>query len=175
VEAGGAPPAGELRVAARHLLACAVLAGAGLVPAPAAAQFRVDLAPGTPVRIARDSSPQLLVVGAVVRATGDTLVFHPRSGPHEGSTAYAVRDLASLEIRSGRDRRRGALIGAALAVAVGAVAGGIDHSRGELSSAELAGTLVGNALAGGVIGFALAPRAWRKLPLPGRAPAPASD
>ena len=36
----------------------------------------------------------------------------------------------------------------------------------EISSGELAGTVVSNAVAGALLGYVFAPRGWRALPLP---------
>jgi hypothetical protein len=151
-------------------LAVFLAAAALLHAAPAAAQFRIDLAPGADVRIATSAAPELRVRGRVVRTDGNgtTVVIWPRGAAAGTETGYAVRDLASLEVRGGRDRVRGALIGAGILTAITAVFGGIDKAQGRISSGDLAGTVASNAAGGALLGFALAPRGWRRLPLPGR-------
>jgi hypothetical protein len=99
---------------------------------------------------------------------GTTVVVWPRGAAPGVEASYALPDLAALEVRGGRDRARGALIGAGIATALAALFGGIDHARGELSSGELTGTVASNAVAGALLGFAFAPRGWRRLPLPSR-------
>ncbi|HYH82009.1 MAG TPA: hypothetical protein VEX86_19540 [Longimicrobium sp.] len=148
-----------------------VFAAAGLLrAAPAAAQFRVDLDPGAPVRLTTAAEPEVRVVATYLRPDGNgtTIVVWPRGAPDGTQASYAIADLASLEVRSGRNRERGALIGAGLATAITGVFGGIDHARGGISSGELAGTVASNALFGGLLGYLLAPRGWRPLPLPRR-------
>jgi len=151
-----------------RLLAAAFAAAVLLGAAPAAAQFRIDLDSGADVRLATAAAPDVRVRGRVLRmaGNGNTVVIWPRSAAPGVETAYAVADLASIEVRAGRDRKRGALIGAGIATALSALFGGIDHARGKLSSGELAGTVASNAVAGGLLGYAFAPRGWRRLPLP---------
>jgi hypothetical protein len=148
-----------------------VLAAALLGAAPAAAQFRIDLDPGAQVRLATAAAPERFVRGRVLRMDGGgtTIVVWPRSAAPGVEAAYPLSELATLEVRGGRDRARGALIGVAIATAGSALFGGIDRVRGELSSGELAGTVAGNAVAGALLGYAFAPRGWRRLPLPRRA------
>lgn len=54
--------------------------------------------------------------------------------------------------------------GAGLGTAVVLVFGGIDAAQGEISARELAGTFVWNGLIGGLLGYALAPTGWRRIP-----------
>jgi hypothetical protein len=152
-------------------LAAAFAAAALLRAAPAAAQFRIDLEPGAYVRIATAAAPDVRVRGRVVPSDGDgsTVIVWPRGAPAGTETRYAMRDLASLEVRAGKDRLRGALIGAAIGTVFSSVFGAIDHARGDISSGELASTVASDAVVGGLLGFAFAPRGWRALPLP---PAP---
>jgi hypothetical protein len=155
----------------RLRLVSAAFAAAALFGAvPAAAQFRIDLDPGADVRLATAAAPDVRVRGRVVRmdGNGSTVIVWPRGAAAGVETGYIVADLASLEVRAGRDRKRGALIGAGIATAFAALFGGIDRARGEISSGELAGTVVSNAVAGALLGYAFAPRGWHRLPLPGR-------
>lgn len=153
-----------------RLLAAAIAAAALFDAAPGAAQFRIDLEPGADVRLATAAAPDVRARARVVRmdGNGNTIIVWPRGAAPGVETGYAVADLASLEVRAGRDRKRGALIGAAIATAFAALFGGIDRARGEISSGELTGTVVSNAVAGALLGYAFAPRGWRELPLPGR-------
>lgn len=152
----------------RRLAGAALAAAALLRAAPAAAQFRVDLNPGVAVRLTASAQPDRPVVATWLRAdgNGNVIVVWPRGTVAGTEARYAVADLAALEIRAGRNRGRGALIGATIATAGAIVFGGIDRARGGISSDELAGTVVGNAVAGGLLGYLFAPRGWRKLPLP---------
>ncbi len=151
----------------------AVLAAAALLhAAPAAAQFRVELAPGAAVRVTAAADPGRPVVGTFLRAdgNGNVIVVWPRSMPAGAETRYALADLAALEVRAGKDRRRGALVGAGILAVGTGIFGGIDRSRGRISSGELVGTVASNAAFGGVLGYFLAPRGWRGVPLPGHSP-----
>ncbi|HET6762156.1 MAG TPA: hypothetical protein VFH27_00755, partial [Longimicrobiaceae bacterium] len=89
------------------------------------------------------------------------------------ATGYALSDVAVLEVRGGHDRTRGALLFGGGFAGISAVAGGIDLGRDRISSGDLAFTIVGNAVVGALIGAAFGPAGWRKVPLPGRAAAPA--
>jgi len=153
-----------------HRLAAAFAAAALLRAAPAAAQFRIDLQPGTRVRLTTAVEPVERVRGRVIRSedNGMTFVVQARvRGLRAGrEMSYRVQDLASVEVRGGRNRARGVLMGVAIATGISGVFGGIDHARGELSSGELAGTVVSNAVAGALLGYAFAPRGWLALPLP---------
>lgn len=149
-----------------HRLAVVFAAAALLRAAPAAAQFRIDLEPGTRVRLTTAAEPAERVRGSVVRSDGATLVIQARGLPVGRETSYRVQDLASIEVRGGKNRPRGALVGSAIATGFAALFGGIDHARGEISSGELTGTVVSNAVAGALLGYAFAPRGWRALPLP---------
>lgn len=151
-------------------LAAACAAIALLRAAPAAAQFRIDLEPGAQVRFATIAAPDVHLRGRVARVDGNgsTVIVWPRGTPAGTETRHAVADLASLEVRAGKDRLRGALVGATIGTLLATVFGGIDQARGNISSDELASTVVGNAAVGGVLGLVFAPRGWRRLPLPGR-------
>jgi hypothetical protein len=107
-------------------------------------------------------------VATVLRTdgNGNVIVVWPRGAAPGVEERYALSDLAMLEVRGGRDRARGALIGAGIGVVIVGVFGGIDHARGEISSGELAGTVASNAVAGALLGALFAPRGWRRLPLP---------
>ena len=150
--------------------AAIALAAAMLGAVPAAAQFRIDLDPGARVRLTTAAAPDQKVAATVVRidGNGSTVIVWPRGAAPGVEERYALSDLAMLEVRGGRDRARGVMIGAGIATASAALFGGIDRARGKISSGELTGTVVSNAVAGALLGYAFAPRGWRRLPLPGR-------
>jgi hypothetical protein len=100
--------------------------------------------------------------GRVVQLAGDTLVL--REGDALSHTALS--DLAALEVRGGEDKRRGFLIGAGVAAGITGVFGGIDVSKGNISRDDFVGTLIVNALIGGLVGYAFAPKGWERIPLP---------
>ncbi|MBA3670883.1 MAG: hypothetical protein H0W68_02510 [Gemmatimonadaceae bacterium] len=102
--------------------------------------------------------------GRVVVLVNDTIVV--RDGAVTVSSAIA--DLAALEVRGGDDKRRGFLIGAGVATLITGVFGGIDAAKGNISREDLVGTILGNALIGGLVGYAFAPTGWERIPLPGR-------
>jgi hypothetical protein len=149
----------------------AVFAAAALIrAAPAAAQFRVELDPGVPVRLTSAAEPGRQVTATYLRAdgNGNIIVVWPRGAPAGTERRYALADLAALEVRAGKNRQRGALIGAGIGTVGSAIFGGIDQSQGRISSGELVGTVASNAVFGGLLGYFLAPRGWRGVPLPGR-------
>ncbi|HET6228816.1 MAG TPA: hypothetical protein VFE05_01990 [Longimicrobiaceae bacterium] len=162
----------------RHALrvTAAVLAASALRAAPAAAQFRLDLEPGAAVRVTTLAAPGVQVTGKALRTDGNgsTIVIWPRSAPAGTETRYALSDLAMLEVRGGKNRTRGALMGAGIAAALAAVFGGIDSARGRISSGELTSTVGWDAVFGAGVGALFAPRRWQPLPLPGR-PAPSVE
>lgn len=85
-----------------------------------------------------------------------------------------VAQLSSLELSLGRDRRRGVRIGTAVG-AIAAITYGIFRAVDEgagvaVIPVALVGFTVGGTL-GGFAGFLLAPREWRRIPLPAPAPA----
>jgi hypothetical protein len=153
-----------------HRLAALFAAGALLHAAPAAAQFRIDLQPGTRVRLTTAFEPAEQVKGSVVRTEGNgaTLMIQARVKglPAGRETSYRLQDLASIEVRGGRNRARGALLGSAIATGFSALFGTIDYARGEISSGELTSTVVSNSVVGALLGYAFAPRGWLELPLP---------
>lgn len=132
---------------------------------PAQLPVRVALDPGTQVRLTTDSAPHRRVVGRVASLRADTLRLQPHGG-FGGAPAYPTASIRTLEIRGGEDKRRGILIGAGIGAGIVLVFGGMDHARGQISSNELLSTMVGNALIGGLIGYAFAPTGWERIPVP---------
>lgn len=65
-----------------------------------------------------------------------------------------------LEVRGPRDRKRGAIIIAGILGGIAIVFGGLDVSKGTLGASKYAEVVAGNAVIGGLIGAALAPRGW---------------
>lgn len=121
----------------------------------------VTLAPNAEVRVRTLEQPSRAIRGRALELTADTL-FLSRSGV---MTRYPVSALRSLEVRSGHDRRRGMLIGGAATGGIALVFGGIDASRGKISTGEWMGTIVSNTIIGGLFGYMLAPRGWAQVPL----------
>lgn len=154
-------PARMPRAPRIHLAVAVMFA---LLPAAALAQsdYRVAIQPGTDVRFMLRDSVSDRRVGRAEGVSGDTLLL---STP---VLRVPLRDLSSLEIRGGRDRRRGVVIGAAALGVVTGVAGGVDVSRSNISFGDYIGTLLGNIVVGGAVGYLLAPTGWLQLPLPAR-------
>ena len=122
---------------------------------------------GTQVRVTpRDGTPR--AEGSVAALVRDTLVIRA----DDQLRRFALADLDVLEVRGGEDKRRGITIGALVATAITAVGGGIDAAQGNISGADLFSVMIGNALIGGLIGYAFAPTGWQRLPLPAPAIAP---
>lgn len=153
----------------RGLAAAVVGLSLGTVAVPASAQQRATLTveTGTQVRVETHAAPGERVVGRVLASTRDSLSVLPRQSGE--AVTYHVPELRSLEVRGGRDRQRGALIGAGVGAGITVVFGGIDAARGERGVGEVGGIAVGNALVGAVVGALLAPTGWQRLPVP---PAP---
>jgi len=145
------------------LTACALS-----VPEPAGAQSTVGLTinPGTEIRVTTRRPATSRVRGRVVVLARDTIVLR------DGGTVsrFAVADLSALEVRGGEDKRRGFLIGAGVATGITGIFGGIDASKGRISNDDLIGTIIVNALIGGLVGYAFAPKGWERIPLPGVEP-----
>ena len=104
--------------------------------------------------------------GRVVILARDTIVLR------DGGTVsrFAIDDLSAIEVRGGENKRRGFLIGAGVATGITGIFGGIDASKGRISNDDLIGTLIVNALIGGLVGYAFAPKGWERIPLPGAGP-----
>lgn len=145
----------------RHALLC-VLTLLALPSGEASAQgIVVTLAPNAEVRVRTVEQPSRTVRGRALELTADTL-FLSRSG---AMARYPVSQLRSLEVRSGRDRRRGMLIGGAFTGGIALVFGGIDAANGNIGTGEWMGTIVSNTIIGGLFGYMLAPRGWAQVPL----------
>lgn len=108
-------------------------------------------------------------VTALGERTAGVLVAHDVDSIRirRGSTALAwsFADIQRLEVRGGRDRRRGFMRGALILGGVGVVFGGIDLARGGISGGSYVETVVTNALIGGALGVLWSPRGWREVPL----------
>ncbi|HET7189821.1 MAG TPA: hypothetical protein VFI52_16830 [Gemmatimonadaceae bacterium] len=147
--------------AVRVFAALALLLSA-LEVASAQAAAGLTIAPGTELRLTPRAAGMPRRHGRVVQLAGDTLVL--REGDALSHTALS--DLAALEVRGGEDKRRGFLIGAGVAAGITGVFGGIDVSKGNISRDDFVGTLIVNALIGGLVGYAFAPKGWERIPLP---------
>ncbi|MDB4887145.1 MAG: hypothetical protein JWN79_2583 [Gemmatimonadetes bacterium] len=149
------------------LVAAFVLAAAASVPAAAQDGYAIGLQPGAEVRFSVRGSDHEVIRGRAVRIDGDTLVV--ASGALAGAAPRRVllTDLATLQVRGGRDRRRGVVIGAVGLGVVTGVAGGIDYAHNTITFGDFIGTLAGNVALGAGVGYLLAPTGWFRLPLPG--------
>lgn len=131
-----------------------------------ASAFRLSIDEGTAVRFAlrtdTTSSRRETTAGVV----NDSLRLRSRNGASE--SVVALRDLARLEISGGDDKRRGMLLGAGIVGGATAIFAGADASKGNISAGDAVGTVAVNAVLGALIGYALAPRGWERLPLPAR-------
>lgn len=148
-------------------LAC-VAAG----PLSAQSDYRLAVNEGTEVRVAVRGSGGT-VHGRTERVAGDTLLL--RASGNAVTRRFLLHDLERLELRGGKDHRRGVTIGATVGGVVTLVFGGIDVSRNstalpedQISAAEVVAAAALNAAIGGIIGYALAPGGWERLPLPRR-------
>lgn len=84
------------------------------------------------------------------------------------SSGARVRRFAdgTIAVKGERDRRRGIIRGAAILGGIGLVFGGIDASKGRISHGEYVGTIAGNTIIGGALGYLVSPRGWQRLPAP---------
>lgn len=139
-------------------------AGSGFGGSPGS--YRLTMVPRTAVEFAMLGAPTALTRGEAALVTGDTLLLVPRDS--RGARSVRLSDLAVLQVRGGKDRPRGIAFGAAALALITAVAGGIDHAHGNLSTGDLIGTVAGNAVIGGLVGYALAPTGWESVALPRR-------
>lgn len=133
------------------------------IPATA---FRLSIDEGTAVRFALRSDTTSSRRETSSGVVNDTLRLQSRNGTSE--SAVALRDLARLEISGGDDKRRGMLLGAGIVGGATAIFAGADASKGNISAGDAVGTVAVNAVLGALIGYALAPRGWERLPLPAR-------
>lgn len=147
---------------ATTLLMSLLLLFSALDVASAQASAGLTIAPGTELRLTPRAAGMPRRRGRVVQLAGDTLVL--REG--DALSRTALSDLAALEVRGGEDKRRGFLIGAGVASGITGVFGGIDLSKGNITSEDFVGTLLFNALIGGLVGYAFAPKGWERIPLP---------
>ena len=136
------------------LFATAILA----MPLQAQVAQGVRLEPAAHVRVSIAGGRER---GDVISHDADSLRLR------RGSSArgYAFRDIQRLEVRGGRDRRRGMLLGAGIVGGIGLVFGGIDAANGRISGGDYVGTVITNALAGAAVGVLISPRGWREIPL----------
>ena len=108
------------------------------------------------------------IAEARVGGNGNTIIVWPRAAAPGMEEGDAVADLVPIEVRAGRDRKRGTLLGAGIATAFAALFCGIDRAHGDMSPGEVAGTVASGAVGGALLGYAFAPRGWRRLPLSAR-------
>ena len=151
---------------AARLITSLALTLSALDVARAQSSAGLTIAAGTELRLTPRAAGMPRRRGRVVQLAGDTLVL--REGDALSHTALS--DLAALEVRGGEDKRRGFLIGAGVAAGITGVFGGIDVSKGNISRDDFVGTLIVNALIGGLVGYAFAPKGWERIPLPTSGP-----
>lgn len=147
----------------RSLLVCVAVVAFQARGARAQSGATLSIDAETEVRLTLRPPATERMNGRVVRLAGDTIVLHDG----DVVTRTAIADLVALEVRGGEDKRRGFLIGAGVATTITAVFGGIDVSKGNISRDDFVGTMIGNALIGGLVGYAFAPKGWERIPLPG--------
>lgn len=147
----------------RALLPFVLVAGF-LFAAPLSAQnsYGIGLGTGTQIRLRTAADPQTRITGKVIAVAGDTMLI---AIDHSTQATFRLDRLLLLEARGGRDRKRGMAIGGGVLGGIGLVFGGIDASRGKISGGEFAGTVIGNAVIGALLGYALAPKGWEAVPL----------
>ena len=148
---------------AARLITSLALTLSALDVATAQGSAGLTISAGTELRLTPRAAGMPRRRGRVVQLAGDTLVL--REG--ETLTHTALSDLAAAHLeRGGEDKRRGFLIGAGVAAGITGVFGGIDVSKGNISRDDFVGTLIVNALIGGLVGYAFAPKGWERIPLP---------
>lgn len=128
--------------------------------APPTSRARITLPSGVDVRLEG-------VGGGRVRGTvagQDTGSLTIRARGERVTSTHRWSELRQLEIRGGRDRKRGAAIGALVLGGIAVVFGGIDATQGEMSGGELAETIVGNSVIGAGLGWVFAPAGWVGVP-----------
>lgn len=130
-----------------------------LEPRSPTGRHRVSFIPDARIRY------QLIASGArrrnstVQSFANDTLVV-------EGEVAIPLSQLASAEVRGGRNVRRGIMYGVAIITGITAAGAIPDHSRGVIGTGEMMRTFFGNAVFGGLLGAAFAPKGWVRVPIP---------
>ncbi|MBA3890244.1 MAG: hypothetical protein H0X64_06915 [Gemmatimonadaceae bacterium] len=156
-----------LRGTLRRLRSAALALTFGIIAVESAVAqegVAVTIAPDAEVRATLVPGAGARVTGRFVSLTRDTLAV--AVGSERMRRAMPVQTVARVEVRGPRDRKRGAVIGAGLLGGIAVVFGGIDVSKGSLATDEYIGAIAANAVIGGLIGAALAPRGWIPVPLP---------
>ena len=125
---------------------------------------RAQVAPGVSLELGayiRVSTTAGRLRGPLVSIDADSL----RIRRDDAVRAWGFSDIQRLEVRGGRDRRRGFSRGAAVLSGIAVVFGGIDLANDKITTADYIGTIATNALIGGAIGLLVSPRGWRDVPL----------
>ena len=130
--------------------------------ARAQANAGLSIVPGTELRLTRLTNPEPKIHGRMVVLAGDTIVLVDGGV----SSRVPISELSSLEVRGGEDKRRGFLIGAGAMAAVTSAIFVAGASGASLRAGDAFGTIIGNALAGGLVGYVFAPVGWERIPLP---------
>jgi hypothetical protein len=121
---------------------------------------RIAISEDTRVRYSLSSSPRRRSQDVVSRFTGDTLQMT--------SSRVAMKDLASLQVRGGKNRGRGMAIGATVITLITAAGAIPDRAKGNIGTGEMLGAFSFNAVLGAGIGWLAAPAGWLTVPLPPR-------
>jgi len=121
----------------------------------------VTLQPVSDIRITL-IDPESRLRGFFVSADSQSIRISRRNS---ATISVAFANVRSVALRGGRDRKRGAIIGASILGGIGLVFGGIDAARDEISGGDYVGTIVVNGLIGALVGAALAPTGWIEVPL----------
>lgn len=141
-----------------------LVVGAATLVATSAAHAQsgtsATIAPDADVRATMVSGPDRRLTGKFIAMSADTLTL----SRHGAVFSIPVAQLHRLEVRGARNPWRGARWGAGIVGGIAVVFGGIDAARGRLGGGEYVGTIVGNALIGGLLGYAIAPRSWVEVP-----------
>jgi hypothetical protein len=122
-------------------------------------------APGVPVRISTTSQP--LTAQRMHGFSADSVYLFTEGR----STPVARAEILSLQVSTGRDRRRGMRLGGRLGAAAGAAAGatwalreGGDFRFAVAPAPAIVGAFIG-LVVGAPAGWALAPRRWADVPV----------
>ena len=135
------------------------------MPAVAQSTYGMTIDSNTHVRLVPRDRAAGFAEGRVVRLANDTIVVRDI----DALVRRAVGDLSAIDVRGGKDRVRGMAYGAAAALAIAAVGGGLELGRGSIHIDEFIGVLLGNVVGGGALGYFLAPTGWQRIAIAGPA------
>lgn len=120
------------------------------------ATYTLAFASDTRLRVMTLDRPGERWVGRVIGQSSDTLMFlRERSSQRQ---AVLIDRLERLEVRGGRNRKKGMLIGAVAGTVLGATVGRVEGNG--LNDA------IGQGIVGTLFGYVFAPTGWKRVPLP---------